>query len=137
MAFIDMQTMRYINLLSRVAHVKTSKCFVYNNMIVFVVPRDQVGRAVGPRGDNIREIQMTLGKKIKIVSEPAGLEDAQRFVQDVVEPVSFRSLEVRDGVFVLNAGSQSKASLIGRNKKRFEELDQILKDSFGISLKIV
>lgn len=137
MATIDMQTMRYINLLDRVAHVKTSKCFTYNNTIVFAVPAPLVRRAIGPGGGNVRSIQLTLGKKIKVISEPNGLEDASRFVQDVVEPVSFKSLELKDDLFILTAGSQSKAALIGRNRKRWEELNQIIQDSYGKSLKIV
>lgn len=137
MATIDMQTMRYINLLDRVTRVKTSKCFVYNNTIIFAVPQGLVSRAIGPQGNNVRNIQVTLGKKIKIIAEPNGVDDAVRFVQDVVDPVTFKSLELKDGAFLLTAGSQSKAALIGRNKRRFEELAQIMHDSFGHSLRII
>ncbi len=137
MATIDMQTMRYINLLSRVAHVKTSKCFTYNNTIIFAVPRDMIGRAVGPQGGNVRQIQLTLGKRVKIISESTGMDDVARFLQDIVEPVTFKSLEMRDGQLVLTAGSQSKAALIGRNKKRLEELAQIVQDNFGTPLRII
>ena len=35
MAIINMQTMRYINLLDKASNVKTRKCFVYNNTIYF------------------------------------------------------------------------------------------------------
>lgn len=137
MTMIDMQTMRYINLLSKVSHVNTSKCFVYNNTIIFAVPRDMVGRAVGPQGDHVRRIQLTLGKRVKIISEPAGATDVVRFVQDIVEPITFKSLELKEGHFLLTAGSQSKAALIGRNKKRLEELAQIVQDNFGAPLKII
>ena len=137
MTTIDMQTMRYINLLNRVTHVRTSKCFVYNNIIIFAVPSDMVARAIGPAGKNIRELQQMLGKKIKIIKEPKGIEDVQRFVADIVDPLSFKSLEVKDGDFLLTAGPQSKAALIGRNRRRLIELDQILKDNFGKELKII
>lgn len=137
MAMIDMQTMRYINILDRVARVKTSKCFTYNNIVIFAVPSVMVRRAVGPQGDNVRTIQMTLGKRVKIISEPQGEQDVGRFVQDIVDPVTFKSVEFRDGVFVLTAGNQSKAALIGRNKKRLEELSQIVQDNFGKPLKII
>ena len=39
---------------------------------------------------------------------------------------------------VMTAGSpQTKATLLGRNKKRFEELKQIIEDNFGVELKII
>lgn len=137
MASIDMQTMRYINLLDRVARVKTMKCFSYNNVIIFAVPRSIVSRAIGPNASNVRMIQDQLGKRVRIIAEPSGSSDAERFVKDVVSPVQFKSLEVKEGEFVLNAGSQSKAALIGRNKRRLEELNQIVLDSFGMNIRIV
>ncbi len=129
--------MRYINLLDKTSRVKTSKCFVYNNVIIFAVPRELVGRAIGPNGENAKKIQNILGKKVRIIEEPRGIENAEKFVKDIVEPVDFKSLELQGNEFILNAGSQSKAALIGRNKVRLQELGQILEDNFNKTLRIV
>lgn len=137
MSIIDMKLMRYINLLDRVSRVKTRKCFVYNNIVIFAVPKMMISQAIGPGASNVRRIQEQLGKKIKIVAEPAGIEDAEEFVREIVSPIKFKSLELKDGFFILTAGSTSKAALIGRNKRRFEELKQTLVDNFGVELKIV
>ena len=137
MSVIDMKLMRYINLLDRVSNVKTRKCFVYNNVILFAVPRMMVSQAIGPGAYNIKVLQGQLGKRIRIVTEPHGIADAVNFVREVVSPVRFRSLELKDGIFVLNAGSSSKAALIGRNKARLEELREIIKNNFGLDLKII
>jgi len=137
MSVIDMKLMRYINLLDRVSNVKTRKCFVYNNAILFAVPRMMVSQAIGPGAYNIKVLQEQLGKRIRIVTEPQGVADATKFVSEVVSPVRFRSLEIKEGMFVLNAGSSSKAALIGRGKARLEELREIVKNNFGIDLKIV
>ena len=137
MATIDMQTMRYINLLRRIANVNTMKCFIYNNMIIFAVPANLVSKAVGPAGRNVRIIQERLGKKVKVIRDADNIEEAGRFVGDIVSPVNFVSLEVRDNYVILTAGIRNKAALIGRNKKRLEELRQIIEDNFGKELKIV
>ena len=137
MSVIDMQTMRYINLLDRTSGIKTRKCFVYNNAIIFAVPKHMIAQAIGPGASNVRRIKDQLGKNVKIVAEPSGVSDAEEFVKEIVSPVRFKSLELAGDSFVLNAGSTSKAALIGRNRKRFEELNQILIDSFGIGLKII
>ena len=138
MTTINMQTMRYINLLDRASNVKTNKCFMYNNTIFFAVPRNLVSRAIGPSALNVKKIQENLGKKVRIVAEPEGVWDATRFVQDLVSPNKFKSLEIKENCFILTAGSnQNRAILIGRNKQRLEELQKILFDIFGIDLKIV
>ena len=137
MATINMQIMRYINLLDKVSRIKTKKCFIYNNTIIFAVPSKLISRAIGPKGKNIREMQEKLGKKIKIIKEADDVGDAERFVKDIVEPVTFVSLEIREGEIVITAGARSKAALLGRNKRRLAELSKILEDNFGKELKII
>jgi transcription antitermination factor NusA-like protein len=137
MAILDLQTIRYINLLDGTAKVKTRRCFTYNNIIFFAVPESLVSKAIGPGAINIKRMHDKLNKKIKIISEPRGVEDLQKFVHDVVEPVQFKQIDVQENNAVLTAGSQSKAALIGRNRRREAELKQIIEDNFGLELKIV
>ena len=137
MTTIDLQTIRYINLLDNVAKVKTRRCFTYNNMVIFAVPRALVAKAIGPGATHIHHIQEKLGKKIRIIEEAHDIQEAERFIKAIVAPISFHSLENKEGTLMLTAGSQSKAALIGRNRRREEELQQIVKDTFGADLKIV
>src|SRR3989344_7237216 len=136
MAMINMQTMRYINLLYKIARVKTSKCFIYNNTIIFVVPEFMMRQAIGDGGRNVREMYSTLGKRVRIIRDIEN-DNAEVFIKEVIEPLTFRSLEVKDKEVILNAGPNYKASLFGRNKRRFEELKQIVEDNFGKELRIV
>ena len=69
MTTIDMQTMRYINLLDRVAHVRATKCFTYNNTVYFAVPYNLFIKAVGPDSRNVRTISEQLGKRIRIIRD--------------------------------------------------------------------
>ncbi len=138
MATIDLQTMRYINLLDKISRVKTSKCFNYNNTIIFAVPKNFVSKAIGLNASNIKKMQENFGKKARIIEEAHGPEDAERFVRSIVAPVSFKSLEIKDNCLIINAGTQNKAALIGRNKRRLEELRRISIDNLAVDdLKIL
>ena len=131
---IDMQVMRYINLFSKVTRVPTMNCFVYNNQILFAVPKAKVSIAIGKDAVNVKRLRDILRKKIKVVALPAEKDKAgiSKFVEDVVDPVEFTKLDYRDGSVVVTAGRQSKAALIGRNRTREKELSEILKDMFGV-----
>lgn len=138
MGVIDMTAMRYINLLDRVTRVKTRKCFVHNNVIFFAVNKEEVSKAIGPGAINVKRIQDQIGKKIKIIRENDGMSDIARFVDDVVSPIKPKSVEVVEGVVTITAGStQNKASLIGRNKRRFLELKKVIHDTYNLDLKII
>ncbi len=138
MTIIDMQTMRYINLLDKASHVKTSRCFVHNNTIFFAVRKAEISKAIGPAATNIRKMQDSLGKKVKIIRDVSDLDDLQRFVEDIVSPVKVKSVEIKDGVVIITAGSnQNKAILIGRNKRRYDELKRVIQDYFSLDLRII
>ena len=132
---IDMQLMRYINLFERTTKVQTMKVFVYNNQIIFAVPRAKVSVAIGRGAVNVRRLNEILRKKIKVVAMPAvdSDEGIGKFVEDVVAPIEFNKIEVRDDSVVITAGRQSKAALIGRNRQREKELGDVLRNFFRIS----
>lgn len=135
---IDMQVMRYINLFDRVTRVPTKHCFVYNNTLIFVVPKKLVSRAVGPDGKNVKKISETFRKKVKVIAMPEKQEEISKFVSELVDPVSFNKLDLNKEVATLSAGRQNKAALIGRNRAREKELESILKNLFDIKkFKIV
>lgn len=134
---IDMQDMRYLNLFGKITKISTRFCFKYNESIIFCVPKNLVSRAIGEGGRNVKKINQILRKKIKIISFPNGIEDAKVFIEAVVSPVTFKNFDIKENEIIITAGSQNKAALIGRNKRRFLELQNIVKGFFDKELRIV
>ena len=134
---IDMQDMRYLNLFGKITRVSTRYCFKYNQALVFCVPKKLISKALGKNAENARQMSKILGKRIKIIAVPRDIKDAKAFISAIVSPVTFRELEVTPDEIVLTAGSQSKAALIGRNKRRFIEMQKIVRDFFKKEFRIV
>lgn len=137
MKTIDMQGMRYLNLFGRITRVNTRFCFMYNENIIFCVPRNLISKAVGEKGKNIRQISEILRKRVKVIPQPRGIRDIKNFIEAIINPVMFKDLEVKENEIILTAGSQNKAALIGRNKRRLLEMQNIIKDFFGKEFRIV
>jgi len=133
---INMQDMRYLNIFSRATHISTKYCVHYNNNIIFCVPHPLLPRALGPKANNLRKISETLKKRIRIISCPQEGKEKD-FIESIVKPVEFKELEVKDGEIILTAGSQSKAALLGRNKRRLLEMQKIVRNFFGKEFRIV
>ena len=134
---IDMQSLRYLNLFGRITRVSTRFCFKYNEAIFFCVPKRFLSKAVGENGENVKKISNILRRKIKIIPKPSSVVDVNSFIQVIVSPVTFKKIEVSDKEVVLTAGSQSKAALIGRNKRRLLEMQKVIKDFFNRDFKII
>lgn len=133
---ISMQDMRYLNLFEKIMRIRTRFCFKYNNGIFFCVPKHLVSKAIGPNGRNIKKMSETLGKRIKVIASPSGIEDAEKFVKSIVAPVTIKKIEIKDDEIVVSGG-RNKAALIGRNKRRLNEMQEIVKDFFGKEFRIV
>ncbi|MDP2628353.1 MAG: hypothetical protein Q8P15_00455 [Nanoarchaeota archaeon] len=134
---IDMQDMRHLNLFGKITNVGTRFCFNYNDMIIFCVPKQLVHKAVGGNGENVKKISGILRRKIKVIPQPRGIFHAREFIQAIVSPVVFKDLEIKENEIILTAGNQSKAALIGRNKRRLLEMQKIIRSFFGKEFRIV
>jgi len=132
-----MQFMRYLNLFEKITRVSTRYCFKYNEALVFCVPKKLISKAIGENAKNAKKMSQILGKKIKIIAIPKDVKDAKAFISAIVSPVAFKDLEITPEEIILTAGSQSKAALIGRNKRRFLEMQKIIKDFFKREYRIV
>jgi hypothetical protein len=78
-----------------------------------------------------------LRKRIKVIPLPRNIGDARTFIEAVVSPVTFKGVEISPTEIILTAGMQSKAALIGRNKRRLMEMQEIVKDFFQRDFRIV
>ena len=135
---INMQDMRHLNLFNQVTRVHTRFCVKYNDTIIFCVPREFVARAIGEEGRNVKRISEILQKKVRVIQCPRGIQDARGFIGIIVKPVNFKNLEIRGSEIILTAGNtQSKAALIGRDKRRFFEMQKIVKDFFDMDFRII
>ena len=130
--------MRHLNLFSRVTKINTRFCAKYNDTIIFFVPKNLVMKALGRDGINLRKIGEILRKKVRIIPIPRGIHDARSFIENIVKPVTFKELEIRgDEVIITAGGTQNKASLIGRDKRRLIEMQRIIKDYFNKEFRII
>ena len=131
-----MQDMRYINLFGKVTGINTRFCFKYNEIIFFCVPRHLMSKAIGDGAKNIRKMHEILGKKIKVIPNPESAQEARFFIESIINPFTIKNLEVKENEIILTAG-QSKAALIGREKRRLLEMQKIVKDIFDKDFRII
>jgi len=130
---IDMKIMRYINLFSKISRVNTTNCFVYNNVLIFAVPRKRISQAIGKQGANMRRIGEAFRKRVKVIPMPDGRQNIRDFIANIVNPAVFNKIEIKDNNVTINAGKIDKAALIGRGRAREKELEEILRRVFGVA----
>lgn len=134
---ISMQDIRHLNLFNQVTKINTRYCINYNGILIFCVPKNSVMKAVGENARNLKRISDILGKRIRVIPIPRGIQDAKQFIENIVKPITFKDLEITDKEIIINAGNtQNKAALIGRDKRRLIEMQKIVNDYFGREVRI-
>ncbi|MBI3622580.1 hypothetical protein HY212_00685 [Candidatus Pacearchaeota archaeon] len=133
---IDMQDLMYLNLFEKITRISTRFCFKYNETIFFCVPKSLMSRAIGEGGKNVRRLSDIIHKKIKIISAPNGLQDARFFIESIVNPVKFKGLEIKDDEIIITGSTQTKAAIIGRNKRRLIEMQRVVSDFFNKDFRV-
>jgi NusA-like KH domain protein len=134
---ISMQDMRYLNLFRKITGISTRYVLKYNEGLIFCVPKSLLSKAIGENARNLKKMNQILRKRIKVIPIPKGIQHSKEFIEAIVSPIQFKEVEIANGEIILTAGRQSKAALIGRNKRRLEEMQKIIKDFFGKDFRII
>ena len=71
---LDMQDLRYLNLFTRITRVNTRYFFMYNNMLVFFVPKRLVSKALGDSASNLKKMSeiVSIGHAVPVYGRQAG-----------------------------------------------------------------
>lgn len=135
---MDINKIRYLNLFEKITRIRARNCFLYNNVTYFVVPRNEVFNAIGKNSENLRRIGDTLNKKVKVIAAVNKMPEAPEFISQIISPLKLKDIQIKEKEIIIDAGDrQTKALLMGRDKKKLEELKKIINESFGCELRVL
>ena len=121
--------MKYISLFESVTRAKVRDCIV-NEDVIFVVHENEMGRAIGKQGSNIKRIEGILKKKIRLVESS---NDVSQFVQNLIYPIRAKEIKEEDGlVTIYGNDTKTRGMLIGRDKHKINSINDIVKRYFEI-----
>lgn len=132
----DVNLMKTISLFENITRASVKDCIEQEGRIIFIVNQNEMAKAIGPKGANIRKLENLLKKKIKIVEYS---EDVVEFVKNIVAPVKTGDVVLEDDVITITpADSMSRGLLIGRSAVNLRGFESIVKRHFPIKeIKVV
>ena len=125
----DADLMKTMTLFESLTHAKL-KDAILNESLMFVVMPNEVGKAVGKNGSNVRRMEGLLKKKIRIVEFSSEITD---FVKNLVYPLHLKSISFSDGVLSLDCNdTKSRGILIGRDRKNINFITSVIRRYFDV-----
>ncbi len=127
----DTGTMQVIAHFEKSTHARLKDCIVQEQQVIFVVEPGDMGKAIGPKGTNVRQLEAALKKKVKIVEFAPELVS---FIKNLIYPIDVKEVrETGDGIVELVPSSlKTRGLLIGRNAQTLRAYEAVVQRFFPI-----
>jgi len=124
----DINLMKFISMFESLTKANVKDCFEQNEKLVFVVNENEIGKALGKKGSNIKRMQDMLKRKIKVIEFSP---DLLQFIQNAVYPSKVKDInEEEDIVTITPIDSQTRGYLIGKGAVNLRNTENIVKRYF-------
>ena len=132
--------MRYIQVFETATGATVIDCVEDNDLLVFVVNKGDIGKALARKGQRIKEIARILRKRIKVIEfadDPVAFVRNALYPAEIYEPI--RMTERPDGrrIIVVNVNPRDKGMAIGKDGKNIELTRYLAKRHFNIDHIII
>jgi len=119
-----------------ITHSKLKDFISSGDKYTFIVKDEEVGKAIGKQGANVRLLEQRTHKKIRIVGFHPELF---QFIQNVIYPSKVKDIKDQEGIITLEAvDSKNRGYIIGRSATTLRESESIIKRHFPIKeLKVM
>jgi len=125
----DINLMKYMQLFESLTRAKLKDC-INNGQLIFIVEENEIGKAIGKKGSNVKRIEELLKKRIKIVEFNP---DVKQFIRNFVLPLQVKDINEENNIITITGpDTKTKGLLIGRERKNLENLKSIVKRYFEI-----
>lgn len=112
-----------------VTGAKIKDC-IANEKITFVVAENDMGKAIGKNGANIRKMEKMTGKRIRLVEFSSGVV---QFVKNMLYPMNGIGARLEGNIVIIDGKNAAiKATLIGRERRNINHINEIVKRYFDV-----
>ena len=121
--------MKYMSMFESLTGAKLKDCITDDN-IMFIVQENDMGRAIGKNGINIKRMEGLLKKRIKLIEFN---NNVAKFVGNLINPIKAKEIKEEEGIVNIYAEDvKTKGMLIGRERHRINSINNIVKRYFRI-----
>ena len=132
----DSNLIKVMTFFESITKTQLKDCFIENGTIYFVVEPENMGKAIGKSGANIKRIESLLKRRTRVIESST---DLATFIKNLIYPLTAKQIDVEgDKVTIKGHDTKTKAMLIGRNSSNINSYKEIIKRYFEIKeLKVI
>lgn len=126
----DETSMKFMVLFETMTKANLKDCIINDEIIFFIVEENQIAKAIGKQGSNIRNLQKALKRRIKIVEYS---NDLIKFINNFIYPIKAKEIINEEEVIkIMTPTIESRGILIGKSATNLRLFESIVKRYFQI-----
>ena len=146
---IDRKAMELISLFNNITGAIIKDCLIFqspeNNaeIVIFLVKKEDVGKAIGKAGEHVKDLMAKLQKKIDVIPWSDKLEEFIQFILNTSKnSIKVQNIEIRENknqkkTVIISVRPQDRGKAIGKEGSMIRKIKELVLRHFEVDNVII
>ena len=146
---IDRKSMELISLFNNITGAIIKDCLIFqspeNNaeIVIFLVKKEDVGKAIGKAGEHVKDLMAKLQKKIDVIPWSDKLEEFIQFILNTSKnSIKMQNIEIRENknqkkTVIISVRPQDRGKAIGKEGSMIRKIKELVLRHFEVDNVII
>ena len=146
---IDRESMELISLFNNISGAIIKDCLVFKSpensseVIIFLVKKQDVGKAIGKAGEHVKDLMTKLQKKIDVIPFSENLDEFIQFILNTTKnSIQVQSIEIKESkigkkTVIISVRPQDRGKAIGKDGSMIRKIKGLVLRHFEVNNVII
>ncbi|MBD3254141.1 MAG: NusA-like transcription termination signal-binding factor [Candidatus Lokiarchaeota archaeon] len=146
---IDRESMELISLFNNISGAIIKDCLTYHSpenhkdIIIFLVKKRDVGKAIGKAGEHVKDLTAKLQKKIDVIPFSNRLDEFIQFILNTAKnSIKVENIEIKEGrnqkkTVIISVRPQDRGKAIGKDGSMIKKIKKLVLRHFEVDNVII
>ncbi|MFW9772386.1 MAG: NusA-like transcription termination signal-binding factor [Candidatus Heimdallarchaeota archaeon] len=145
----DRQSMELISLFNNITGAIIKDCLIFQSpendteIVIFLVKKEDVGKAIGKAGEHVKDLMAKLQKKIDVIPWSDKLEEFIQFILNTSKnSIKMLNIEIRENknqkkTVIISVRPQDRGKAIGKEGSMIRKIKELVLRHFEVDNVII